>query len=237
MLDKSNNKGLYISQSLFLFILIALLEVISKKIFMIYFQNITNELFIYLFIGMQRLIDLFIIFLMILIWKYNLNIIGLSISKMKKGVLYGIYWSLSFGILGSLIIISLNLLLIYAKKSPLPINPLDLFNCRKWNIFIINFNRIILIIILIGCFLGPVVEDILFIGVLFNKIKEKLYIPFAVIISALFFALCHGRLSIASLIQFTGGILFALSFKYSESLLSPMIIHTSGNLALFFILT
>jgi membrane protease YdiL (CAAX protease family) len=86
--------------------------------------------------------------------------------------------------------------------------------------------------ILAGCILGPAVEDLVFIGLLYNGLRTRLNLVLSVLIVASLFALAHGWISLGLIIQFVGGLLFTLSFEFSGSLLTPIIIHWSGNLAL-----
>ncbi|MGA1871459.1 MAG: lysostaphin resistance A-like protein [bacterium] len=244
-----NNKSISILQSSLLFLFVLIVELIARVFYKGYFYQYANARYTaYLFIGAVRVIDLGIIALFLYIGRYPLNTIGLSVSHLKKGLLHGIYWSLSFaGVVG---LIGLGFLL-FGK------NPLSFFRAGSQQQI---SSGALLIKILIGCFLGPIVEDILFIGIIYNSIRKKLYLPIAIILSALFFASCHdisffihsvktflsclGAPSMKRLIgfiirfilqfftQFIGGVIFALSFEFSQSILSPMIIHTSGNLAL-----
>ncbi len=85
---------------------------------------------------------------------------------------------------------------------------------------------------LTGCLIGPVVEELFFRGFVYTYLRKFGILP-AIILSALLFALCHPYLKGLPLIQFSGGLLFAGSFEYSQSLATPLIIHIIGNTALF----
>ncbi|MCP3941874.1 MAG: CPBP family intramembrane metalloprotease [Desulfobacteraceae bacterium] len=84
----------------------------------------------------------------------------------------------------------------------------------------------------IACFLSPIAEELFFRGFLYSYFRKKgLFVGLAA--SSFLFALAHFSQGGLPLIQFAGGILFALSFEYSKSLAAPLIIHISGNLAIF----
>lgn len=73
-----------------------------------------------------------------------------------------------------------------------------------------------------------IVEELIFRGVIFNGLKEKLSVTKAVLLSAIIFALMH--MSISQLVyQFAIGILFALVCHITGSTLYSIIIHFVNN--------
>ncbi len=80
------------------------------------------------------------------------------------------------------------------------------------------------------------VEDLLFTGLIYNSLRTKLNIVFSSFIVSMLFASVHalvqGFFSMALIVQFVGGLLFTLSFEFSDSLLTPIIIHWCGNIAI-----
>ncbi|MGA1825683.1 MAG: lysostaphin resistance A-like protein [bacterium] len=242
-------KSLSIVKTSIVFLVLIAIEICAINVYKVYFLQHATDQTSYLFIGIVRLIDVGVIWGLLSIWRYRFAAIGLSRSNVKKGIVHGIYWSLSFAGLVGLVGVAFFL----SGKNPLSF-------VRAGSRLGISFGTFF-IKVLIGCFLGPIVEDTVFIGIIYNSFRKKIYFPVALIISALLFAFCHdmsffihsikvfssllGASSMNQLvvfveqfilrffIQFVGGVLFALSFEYSHSLLSPMIIHTSGNCALF----
>ncbi len=92
---------------------------------------------------------------------------------------------------------------------------------------------------IIGGLVAPVAEEIFFRGVIYGYVKHLLKrhlhqwsIPTALIISTALFVMAHQGAGIA-LPQLVGGIVFCLSFEIEKSLITPMVIHSAGYLALF----
>ena len=149
----------------------------------------------------MRLIDVGIILGLLFIWREGLNTIGLSKSNVKKGIVHGIYWSISFAGLVGLVGVALFL---FGK------NPLSFI--RAGNRPGISFGTFF-IKVFIGCLLGPVVEDTVFIGIIYNSCRKKVYFPVAIIISALLFAFCHDMSFFLHSIKVFSSLLRASSMK------------------------
>ena len=177
------------------------------------------------FTAIQRIVDITVILGFIFKWGYCLDHLGLSPNRFKRGVIHGLIWCLGFGLL----VVFIGTGLYFSG-----VNPFLLFGHKK--------NRALaglITYILVGCFLGPMVEDLLFTGLIYNGIRTKLNIAFSSLIVSMLFASVHGLVlgffSIALIIQFVGGLLFTLSFEFSGSLFTPMIIHWCGNIAILMI--
>jgi membrane protease YdiL (CAAX protease family) len=76
-----------------------------------------------------------------------------------------------------------------------------------------------------------VTEEIFFRGILYGFFKRWGKWT-AIVLSSLIFVLFH-PLNGFPLPQAVGGVVFALAFSTSQSLLAPITIHVLGNLALF----
>lgn len=84
-----------------------------------------------------------------------------------------------------------------------------------------------------GCIISPIAEEFFFRGVLYTYFS-KYGVWIALVATTSIFTLCHmGGASTVPVVPFTGGIIFALSYQHSKSLAAPIIIHTSGNIAIF----
>ncbi len=79
---------------------------------------------------------------------------------------------------------------------------------------------------------SPVAEEIFFRGFLYSFFRRQGFFT-ALFLSSIIFGAVHFRQNSIPIIQLTGGIIFGLSFEYSKSIASPIIIHISGNLAIF----
>lgn len=79
--------------------------------------------------------------------------------------------------------------------------------------------------------LGPIAEELFFRGVLYTYLRS-LGIWVAIILSTAVFALFHYSGNGLPLTQIVGGILFAGAFESTKNLITPIILHVLGNLAI-----
>jgi membrane protease YdiL (CAAX protease family) len=84
----------------------------------------------------------------------------------------------------------------------------------------------------IGCLIGPFVEELFFRGLLYACMRESLAPVYCIILTSLLFASLHGNISV---IQLTGGILFALIYEWRRNIWAPFIVHASANIGLWII--
>ncbi|MBC2715537.1 MAG: CPBP family intramembrane metalloprotease [Desulfobacteraceae bacterium] len=176
--------------------------------------------------GTARCLEIVLI-LMVFRWFDNgLGAIGLSCDRIVPGIKKGLIWSGGFGILAAM----LGALLFFSGINPfkllrvvLPASKLD-----------------IVLFYIIGGLMAPLAEEIFFRGVIYGYIKKLLYkkinkwsIPAALIISTYLFVMAHQGSSGIPLLQLVGGIVFCVSYEIEKSLLTPILIHSLGNLALF----
>lgn len=85
-----------------------------------------------------------------------------------------------------------------------------------------------------GAILAPIVEELLFRGMLMNKLKIKIGVSKALILSSIIFSLAHfDGLNIG---YFTFGLITGVMYIKTKSLLAPILIHMSNNLILLLFL-
>jgi len=89
--------------------------------------------------------------------------------------------------------------------------------------------NIILQIAAIGI-VGPLLEEVIFRGLIFHQLRKNVPLFYAVILQSALFALSHLNL-IQGTYAFFIGILMALSFVWSRSLLLPIAMHMGMNLS------
>jgi len=166
-------------------------------------------------LGVIRLIEVLLVSFPFIIREKNLTSIGLSRGKILSGIRKGVIWSITFGIIAGIVFC----IIIFFKKNPLamvrirlPEQPSD-----------------IILFFLVGGLIAPVAEEFFFRGLLYGFLRRWGAV-FAIIFSTLLFVAPHPNVSI---IQVTGGIVFAVSYEKEKNLLVPIIIHTLGNLSLF----
>jgi hypothetical protein len=84
--------------------------------------------------------------------------------------------------------------------------------------------------------LGPFVEELFFRGLCYNLIRAYQGVGVSVAVSAALFGGIHlldtGSLA-AVIVPAVGGIVLALLYEFSQSLVAPFILHGLGNLILF----
>lgn len=84
---------------------------------------------------------------------------------------------------------------------------------------------------IVGGGLAPIAEEIVFRGVVFGGLR-RLGLAAAVLISTALFAAAHPGPALP-VTQIVGGVVFALAYHKSGSLVAPIVIHCLGNLSIF----
>jgi hypothetical protein len=169
-------------------------------------------------LGAARLFETSLMIMIFFVWGKGISSVGLAPSKMIHGLKKGLIWSACFGIITSLVFAVL-----YAVGQ----NPLTLIETRLPS----NHSEIILFF-LIGGFIAPITEEIFFRGILYGFFR-RWGVLVALILSTLLFVLVHPIGSRIPLPQVVGGIVFAVSYEMTRSLLTPITIHILGNTAIF----
>lgn len=77
--------------------------------------------------------------------------------------------------------------------------------------------------------LAPILEEIVFRGILFNNLKRNYSIVTSIIVQALIFGVMHGNV-VQAIYAFLTGIVFVLVNIYSGSILGGIILHMTFNL-------
>jgi uncharacterized protein len=170
-----------------------------------------------LLLGLLRLAEAGLLIAAVVHWGRGVAAIGLSRTKWKVGLQKGLIWSAAFGTaagIGLAVLGMAGLDPLGRIRSPLPHQPLNLA-----------------LFFVVGGLVGPVTEEIFFRGILYGFFKRWGKWT-AIVLSSLIFVLFH-PLNGFPLPQAVGGVVFALAFATSQSLLAPITIHVLGNLALF----
>jgi membrane protease YdiL (CAAX protease family) len=211
-------KSLPIAYALSLLTLIILVEIAGGYLFGRFLTN-AGELEVLWATAFLRLVDFMLILFFVHLSGQGMSAIGLAPGEGRNGIFKGLLWSFGFGLIvfatwGLFLLFHVNLFQ-YLISSPT-----DYF---WWTI-------------LIGGIFAPIVEDSFFVGGLYNALRRKFNILWSVLGVSLFFALLHIRILLMREIPITqiiGGILFTLSFEYSDNLLTPISIHILANCTLF----
>lgn len=99
-------------------------------------------------------------------------------------------------------------------------------------------NRIMVIIFFTNsCLISPVAEELFFRGIIYRKIRENLNAWISIGAVSLLFAFIHfyfsGQTLSQSLIPFLGSLIFCLGYEKSKFILTPILLHISGNFIIF----
>jgi len=169
-------------------------------------------------LGTARLLETILILLIVLLWGKGLTAIGLASSKIFPGMIKGLTWSVGFGVLALLgfFILSLS-----------GHDPLQLIKTRlpRWP-------GDILLFYLVGGIIAPVAEEVFFRGILYGFFR-RWGVVVAIVLSTAIFALPHLGGHGLPITQIIGGLLFAIAYEVEGNLMTPITIHSLGNLAIF----
>lgn len=168
--------------------------------------------------GLIRIVGIGVLLAITLKMQGRLDAIGLRPSAIGYGTLRGIVWSMGVGAVAAVGLIIGRL----AGIDPvgflqfrLPHQPAD-----------------ILILFVVGSVIAPIAEEIYFRGLVYGYLRR--WGPSAAILgSTLLFVMAHPNLQKIPITQIAGGLLFAISYEAEKNLMVPIVIHMSGNLALF----
>ena len=169
-------------------------------------------------LGIIRMVEIFLFLLIVLKIENSLSSIGLAKETIIPGIKKGAIWSVSFGL-----IVAVAFSLMFFSG----IDPLKLIESRlpRDQIELICF-------FLVGGIIGPVAEEIFFRGIIYGFFRKYGAVA-AILLSTMVFAAFHLFGAGIPVTQIIGGLLFALSYEMEKNLLVPMVIHISGNLAIF----
>lgn len=145
------------------------------------------------------------------------------VRKQQKRLLL---WALPIVLLASILSIGLNLIL-----AQIPVMQQSQGFEQTANV---QYSVSLPIGLLIFGVLMPVVEELMFRGVLYNRIKQSFGTLIAVVLSALIFGLYHGNV-----VQFVYatilGLVMALLYEKFQMLLAPILFHCSANIVVYIV--
>ncbi len=171
-----------------------------------------------LILGLVRLAEGALITGVVFLKEHRLNTVGISGGTVLSGLRRGFIWCAGFG--G--IVFAVFLVFRVSGIDPLPLLGTHPSN-KPLNL---------LLFILVGGIISPLTEELFFRGVLYGFLRRWGVLP-AVVISSLAFVLAHMTFTEYFFIQLTGGVLFAVAYETEKNLMVPVILHITGNMALF----
>ena len=169
-------------------------------------------------LGMTRVLETGIIVFCVLLWGKGLPSIGLARTRIGHGIKRGLIWSACFALVVALAtaifyVAGIDLLVLLKVRLPVRLSQ-------------------ILIFLLVGGIVGPIAEELFFRGMLYGFLRRWGVVA-AVVVSTGLFVLAHPIVQGFPIPQAAGGIVFALAYEIEGSLMTPIIIHVLGNLALY----
>lgn len=168
--------------------------------------------------GFARLVDIGLITWIAFFFRDFAKIPGLRGRQILPGIRMGCLWAALFGIIAAIAGIILFLI---------GINPAALVHA---NLPAQTWPRIRFLVI--AGIIGPVAEELFFRSVVFGFLRKWGFWPAMIISTAAFVWAHHTRAGIP-LPQLAGGIVFACAYEREKNIIVPMVIHCTGNLAIF----
>ena len=169
-------------------------------------------------LGVTRVLETGIIVFCALLWGKGLPSIGLDRARIGHGISRGLIWSAGFALVVALAsavfyVAGINLLMLLKVRLPEKLSQ-------------------ILVFLLVGGIFGPIAEELFFRGMLYGFLR-RWGVLVAIVVSTGAFVVAHPISQGFPVPQAVGGIVFALAYEIEGSLMTPIVIHVLGNLALY----
>ena len=84
-----------------------------------------------------------------------------------------------------------------------------------------------------SCLLSPAAEEFIFRGILYRKLRVTWNAWICICIISLLFALIHLTFNGQALVPFLGSLIFCLGYEKTKSILTPILLHITGNVIIF----
>ena len=168
--------------------------------------------------GLLRLIDMGLVLGCVLLWGQGWASIGLDPQRLSNGLKKGLAWSAAC---------ALVVLLAFGVLHVLEMELSDLIRPH----FLHPQTNVVLYFVVAGL-VAPIAEELFFRGLIYGFFRQWGIIV-AVLASTTLFVLAHPMGKGIPIAQIVGGLLFAAAYEHARSLAAPIIVHVSGNLAIF----
>jgi membrane protease YdiL (CAAX protease family) len=89
------------------------------------------------------------------------------------------------------------------------------------------------VLLLVGAVVAPIFEEIAFRGILYGSLRARVGPAVATLVATLLFAGAHALTNGVPWVQALGGVVFCIAYELSGSLWAPIVVHASGNAAIF----
>lgn len=169
-------------------------------------------------LGLARVLQTGVVLWMLHRMGSGLSAIGLARTDWADGLKKGLVWSGGFGLVAAVGMAALFL----AGRDPLSLIRMP-FPGSSWNL---------VAFFAVGGLLAPVAEEVFFRGIVYGFFR-RWGAPAALVLSTLGFVMAHRWGGALPVTQVVGGLVFGIAYETSGRLLTPIVIHVLGNLALF----
>ena len=186
--------------------------------FAVGFTDAKNLSLQFIILAMARIAETAGILLSVMYLGNGLGAIGITLSTFAAGLKRGMIWSLGFGIAAAVI----ALILYFFHINPIALIASGLPEKRED----------LILMFLVGGIIGPVAEEVFFRGVCYGFFR-RWGVILGIILTTAVFVSAHSFRSAFPFAQIIGGIVFALAYEIEKSLMAPITIHVTGNLAIF----
>ncbi|MFO7963676.1 MAG: CPBP family intramembrane glutamic endopeptidase [Desulfobacterales bacterium] len=169
-------------------------------------------------LAIARCLQIGLIIFLVIYVKNDLSAIGIKKSELLDGLRRGVLWSIAFAL--AVLTAGGILMLLGVNTAGLLDHPLP------------GDTQTLVRLMMVGGIIGPVAEEVFFRGICYGFFRRWGIIP-AVLLSTAVFVAAHAVAAPFPVTQIIGGILFAVAYEVEKNLLTPIVIHASGNLALY----
>lgn len=214
--------GIYLVSNRIAGVLILIAMVVSKlvdpKITVFIMNNILQ------FVMLLSIIISISVYLLVFTIKKRNFIEYLGFKKISK---INIIWTSIAGF-GSYVFISIGWIIVLSNEKIMSIPKItETFDNYSENVEPLMKGNI-LFLILIVVVVVPIFEEILFRGLIFNKLKDNMNIYLALVVQAVLFGIFHMNI-IQGIYTFILAIIIGLTFIWLKSIWAPIIIHAIFN--------
>jgi membrane protease YdiL (CAAX protease family) len=169
-----------------------------------------------------RVIDLAWITLFLRSAGGELQTVRLERARAFNGLQVGLRWCLLLGVFAATGLLVHKFVI---GSLPRPFSPLH----RAW--FVLPWPGGAYLAV--TAVLSPLVEELIFRGILYNSLRTRFSVPTAILLSAPIFAAAHGSDWTRFAPALAGALVFSLAFERARSLWAPLVIHSAGNTVLW----
>lgn len=86
-----------------------------------------------------------------------------------------------------------------------------------------------------SCLLGPVVEELVFRGILYRLFRDTCHPWISAVFVSILFASLHTFFGKDPFVPFIGSLLFCLVYEMTKTILTPVLVHMTGNLIIYLV--